>query len=178
MHRGEVEYARSGEHHIAYREYRGDTDGGHDIVMVNGGNWPMDALPEDPVGLRLLEGLAELGRLVMFDRRGIALSDPLTDWDRPLRVQWADDLAAVISAAGCEQPTVFGWGTGAVARTCSTTHPDLIGRLVLLNPSTEPTDADQGWVAQFVEELARMMDGENAGDPAAPGRAGDPAYRA
>jgi pimeloyl-ACP methyl ester carboxylesterase len=96
MHRSEIRYARAGEHHIAFREFVGDDRGDQEIVMVNGWNMPMEALPDDPMVNRLLEGLAALGRLIVFDRRGIALSDPVTDWGSPLREQWADDLAAVI----------------------------------------------------------------------------------
>ena len=43
--------------------------GKHDVVLVMGGTVSMEALFEDPVGVRLLEGLASLGRLVVFDRR-------------------------------------------------------------------------------------------------------------
>jgi hypothetical protein len=63
MQRGEVQYAKAGEHHIAYREYVGDAGGDHEIVMVSGANFPMDSLPDDPVAHRLLEGLASHGRL-------------------------------------------------------------------------------------------------------------------
>ena len=66
--------------------------------MVNGYFFPMESLPDDPIAQRLLDGLAGLGRLVVFDRRGIGLSDAVTDWESPLREQWADDLAAVVAA--------------------------------------------------------------------------------
>src|SRR4051812_17920175 len=101
MRRGEIRYALTGEHHIAFRELVGEERGGQEIVMVNGGFWPMDTLRDDPISNRLLEGLAGLGRLIVFDRRGVALSDPVSDWDTPLREQWAEDLAAVIIAAEC-----------------------------------------------------------------------------
>ena len=139
----EIRYARAGEHHIAYREYVGDPVSGVEIVMVNGMFFPMESLPDDPIAHRLLEGLAGLGRLIVFDRRGIALSDPVTDWETPLCEQWADDLAAVITTAGCEQPAVFSWHSDAVARTCSVRHPDLIGRLVLFNPGAGFTEDDR-----------------------------------
>lgn len=107
MHRSEIRYAKAGEHHIAFRELVGESAGGHEIVMVNGGFFPMESLPDDPVAARLSKGLAGLGRLIIFDRRGVALSDPVSDWDTPLREQWAEDLAAVIEAAGCDRPAVF-----------------------------------------------------------------------
>ena len=178
MERGEVRYARAGDHHIAYREFVGDAGGDHEIVMVSGANFPMDSLLDDPVAHRLLEGLAGLGRLITFDRRGIALSDPITDWETPLREQWADDLASVIRASGCDRPTVFNWGAAAVAQTCSIRHPEGIGRLVLFNPTAPLTDADAEWMAALADGFARLMAGEQEDDPANPGRADDDAFRA
>jgi len=177
---GEIEYARAGEHHIAYREYRGDIGAAEDIVMVNGQNFPMESLRDDPIANRLLEGLASLGRLITFDRRGIALSDPISDWETPLREQWAEDLAAVIGAAGCDRPTVFSWMSAAVARTCSVLHRGLIGRMVLFNPAAPVTEADAVWMSRFGEQMERLRAGDLAGpqpDGPIPGRDGDPAYQ-
>ncbi len=176
---GEIQYARAGEHHIAYREYVGDPASDVEIVMVNGFFFPMESLPEDPIANRLLEGLAGLGRLVVFDRRGIGLSDAITDWETPLREQWADDLAAVIRAAGCDRPAVFSWHLDGVAGTCSVRYPDLVGRLVLFNPGGRITDDDLAWVAGAAKTLRQIVAGEERpNDLVAPGRAGDPAFDA
>ena len=51
-------------------------------------------------------GLAALGRLVVFDKRGISLSDPMTDWSRSAQNQWAEDLVAVVEAADLHHPVV------------------------------------------------------------------------
>ena len=149
--------------------------------MVNGGFFPMESLSADPLASRLMDGLAGLGRLILFDRRGVGLSDPVSDWDSPLREQWADDLASVIAASGCDQPAVFSWNAPSpVARTCAIRHPGLIGRLVLLNPSTAINADDRGWVAAFVEGTRRMRRGEavDASSVLVPGRHDDPAFRA
>ncbi|HUW16054.1 MAG TPA: alpha/beta hydrolase, partial [Actinomycetes bacterium] len=142
MEHGDVTYARVGDHHIAFREYVGGGAGDHEIVMVSGANFPMDSLLDDRIASRLVEGLAGLGRLVVFDRRGIALSDPVTDWETPLWEQWAEDLAAVVEASGCDRPTVFSWIAFPVARACSVQHPDRVGRLVLMNPRASFTEAE------------------------------------
>ena len=178
VRQGEIQYAKAGEHHIAFREVVGDGEGDLEIVMVNGANFPMDSLFDDPIASRLVEGLAGLGRLVMFDRRGVALSDPVTDWETPIREQWADDLAAVITASGCERPTVFSWESSAVARDCSVRYPELIERLVLLNPRPSFTEADADLRAAIAEALARARAGRPSGqgDLANPGRGHDPSY--
>ena len=175
---GEVKYAKSGEHHIAYREVVGDERSDIEIVMVNGANFPMDSLLDDPLAARLVDGLAGFGRLVVFDRRGIALSDPLSDWETPIREQWADDLAAVIAASGCDQPTVFSWESHAVARDCSVRYPGLIGRLVLLNPRPSYTEDDAELRDRLAAGLARVRAGRDSDhvDFANPSRGHDPAY--
>ena len=178
---GEIEYARAGEHHIAFREVIGDGGGDLEIVMVNGAFFPMESLADDPIAHRLVQGLAGLGRLVMFDRRGVALSDPVSDWETSLLDQWSDDLAAVITAAGCSRPTVFSWNsTARVAQACAIRHPDLIGRLVLFNPSSQVTVEDTEWVAGFVEGARRLRAGEDLEGRhlGMPGRRHDPDYRA
>ena len=103
----DVQYAKRDDTHIAFRVLDGPD--GHDLVMVSGFNFPLESLPEDPIGARLLDGLSSIGRLAIFDRRGIGLSDPITDWERPLVDQWSDDLATVIDAAGFTRPTIFAW---------------------------------------------------------------------
>ncbi len=179
VERSEIRYARAGEHHIAYREYVGDPASDIEIVMVNGFFFPMESLPDDPLARRLLEGLAGLGRLIVFDRRGIGLSDAITDWETPLREQWADDLAAVILATGGDRPTVFSWHVAAVARTCSVRHPGLIGRLVLFNAAGSFTEADMGLLAEFQESQRRIIAGEEKPNAwLVPGRANDPAFNA
>ena len=87
----------------------------------------MEFLERDRVGARLLHGLATIGRLVLFDRRGIGLSDPITDWTRPLVDQWAEDLATIVETACTGAPVVVSlgdlWGP---ARLFAARHPDAL----------------------------------------------------
>src|SRR5205814_9629129 len=87
----DVKYARVDESDVAYRVIVGDGSGPHDVVFLLGGTASMEAMFEDPVGVRFLDGLAGLGRLMVFDRRGIGLSDPPADVDLPYEARWSDD---------------------------------------------------------------------------------------
>jgi class 3 adenylate cyclase len=124
----------SAGHHIAYRVLDGDSE--RDVVLFTpGGTIPMDFLERDRVGARLVEGLATIGRLIMFDRRGIGVSDPITDWSIPLVEQWAEDLFAVVDAVCASAPVVVClgdyWGP---ARLFAANHPRSVGALVLYEP--------------------------------------------
>lgn len=128
----EISYARAGDVHVAYRILEGR--GSADVVMFAGMFFPMELLAEDRVAARFMEGLASLGRLIVFDKRGVGLSDPFTDWERSAREQWAEDLVAVVEAVGSDRPTVVSWDPMGVARSVAARHPELIGRVVLVNP--------------------------------------------
>jgi class 3 adenylate cyclase/pimeloyl-ACP methyl ester carboxylesterase len=130
----------SAGHHVAYRVT--DRVSERDVVLFTpGGTVPMDFLERDRVGARLVEGLATIGRLVLFDRRGIGFSDPITDWSIPLVEQWAEDLFAVVDAVCVSAPVVVSlgdyWGP---ARLFAASHPRSVGALVLYEP-TGPTEA-------------------------------------
>ena len=83
--------------------------------MVSGGLIPMEAFQDDPGFARLLEGLRSLGRVIVFDRRGLGQSDPIVDWERPILDQWADDLSAVVDGSGSPHPVVFAWDGYGIA---------------------------------------------------------------
>jgi class 3 adenylate cyclase len=130
---GDVAYAESGDGHVAYRVI-GDA-GRVDVVVVAAALFPFELLAEDRVASRFTAGLASLGRVVVFDKCGVGLSDPITDWSRSLQEQWAADLIAVVEAAGLERPVVVSWEPNGVARLAAAARPELFAAMVLVNPS-------------------------------------------
>jgi class 3 adenylate cyclase len=129
----EIAYARVGDHHVAYQTM--GEHGGVDVVMVAGTFFSFEMLAEDRVASRFMAGLESLGRLVVFDKRGVGISDPMTDWSTSAQEQWAEDLCAVIDAAGLERPVVVSWEPMGVARLAASMRPGLFGSLVLINPA-------------------------------------------
>ncbi len=155
---GDVQYAKRDGTHIAFRVLDGPA--GHDLVMVNGFNFPIEVLPDDPIGARLLDGLRSIGRLAIFDRRGIGHSDPIVDWERPLVDQWSDDLATVIDAAGFVTPSIFAWDIFGVARRFAIRFPDACDRLVLLEPMPSPS-RDDAWHDRFWQQMRDVTAGQD-----------------
>jgi len=177
MEWGPVEYARAGETHVAYRRVVGDPDSDLVIVMINGYLYPMEVLPEDPIANRLIEGLAALGTLVMFDRRGIGLSDQITEWDTRVRDQWVDDVAAVVEAIGRPRVSVFSWHVSGTGRSFAASHPDRVEKLVLFNPFAVPRHEDRRWMAELRHNLAAVVAGEAPVVAVNSGRQDDAAFR-
>lgn len=66
----EVRYASTADGSVAYRVIAGDEGTAQDVVLLLSGTASMEAMFRDPIGVRLINGLARLGRVVVFDRRG------------------------------------------------------------------------------------------------------------
>jgi len=177
----DIAYALAGDTQIAYRVM--GEPGRFDVVMVSGALFPLELLAEDRVASRFTAGLAALGRLVVFDKRGVGLSDPMTDWSRSAQEQWAEDLLAVIEAAGLHRPVVVSWETMGVARCAASARPDLFSCVVLINPAQFTRafldlltrTGGQALPTRSLEEIAfpsRIKDEEFAAWLARSGRAG------
>jgi len=178
----EVEYARSDSGaQIAYRVFDADLGGGdgHDIVMVSGGLIPMEVIEDDPGFVRLLDGLRSLGRVVVFDRSGLGVSDPIVDWARPVLDQWADDLYAVVEASGVRDPVIFAWDTYGIATRFAARHPDRLRLLVLHHPLTVTEERWDEWVVERRALIQRNVEGEAVDflEQIAPSRATDASFR-
>ena len=92
----EVRYAMSGDARLAFR-VRGH--GPHEIVMVP--SWLSNQDAEPPAGVRsFTDRLSSFATVVSYDQRGTGISDPVSLNDLPTLEGWADDLHAVMTAAG------------------------------------------------------------------------------
>jgi class 3 adenylate cyclase len=130
----DVRYALGADgSHVAYCVLPGDPE--RTLVLVTSGTLPMSAIEEDPVGRRLLEGLTRLGSLVLFDRRGVGLSDPLPTADESPRRDWSRDIAAVVEAAGLERPDVVVAHLPDPVVLHAAERPDRVGKIVILEPN-------------------------------------------
>ncbi len=173
----EIQYAKAGDTHIAYSVVEG-SGGEHEIAMIPGWFFPIEVFPDDPVTNRMVEGLASLGRLCMFDRRGIGLSDPVASWDPPIVEQWADDLLAVLDAAGFERPTIFSWCPNPVGPIFALRHPDRLSRLALFEPSMLTTAEDRALADGFDAAMRANRAGEgDLMERSFSTRFSDPAFR-
>ena len=123
----ETRYARSGELHIAYQVVG---SGPIDLVYVPSWISQVEHYWEEPGVARYLERLASFSRLILFDRRGSGLSDPVLR--APTLEEQMDDVVAVMDAAGSQQAAVFAQlEGGAMAALFAATHPERTSALVL-----------------------------------------------
>jgi class 3 adenylate cyclase len=104
----ETSYARHGGTTLAYSV---SGTGSIDALFVPGATSHVEQLWEEPAMAGWFERLGGFTRLVIMDRRGVGLSDPL---DGPMALDdEIGDLLAVLDAAGSERAVLIGYGSGA-----------------------------------------------------------------
>jgi len=158
----DIQYARSGEYHIAYR-VRGDGTAGIDVLFI--GSYVSTLALRHPPSLReFFEGLASLGRAIEFDGRGVGLSDRLHDRRLPLIEERMDDMRAVLEAVGAPRALlVAGADGGPPSCLFAATYPERTLGLVLMNTGPRVAWApDYQWGMRRNEFEEKLRDMEAA----------------
>jgi pimeloyl-ACP methyl ester carboxylesterase len=142
MTRPEVRYATSGDASIAYQVLG---EGPKDLVLVLGFTTHLELAWEAPVFARFFEQLSSFSRLIIFDKRGTGLSDPVPE--APTLEQRIDDVRAVMDAAESERAALLGISEGGpMSILFAATHPDRVSALVLYGAMARTTEApDYPW---------------------------------
>lgn len=134
----DIEYARRGDISIAYTVIG---DGPIDLVFGAGLMSHIDLLWGDPHGAAWLRRLASGCRVILFDKPGTGLSDPVTG--DPTLDERVEDFVAVLGAAGSSRAVVAGLSeAGPPATLLAATRPDLVEALVLISTSARFTTAE------------------------------------
>ena len=99
--------------------------------------------------------LASFARVIVFDKRGSGLSDPVGE--AATLEERMDDIRAVMDAAGSARADLFGWSEGAtIAAVFGASRPDRVSALVLYGPFARGTPAeDYPWA--IVPEAWELM---------------------
>jgi class 3 adenylate cyclase len=176
----ETRYARNGDVHLAYQV---TGEGPLDLLYVPSWVNQVEHMWDHPRVAAMLEGLAAFSRLIMFDRRGTGMSDPLGS-DVTLEEQM-DDVAAVLDAAGSRSTALMAQlEAAAMAMLFAATRPDRARALVLYAPVVRSTAAPgYDWpptAEQRAINVQAFVEGWGDGrrlDALAPTAAGDPTFR-
>jgi DNA-binding SARP family transcriptional activator len=180
MVRPEVKYVASGDVHIAYVEIG---DGPVDIIFVIGYISHMEQVWELPEVLSFFEELATFSRVILFDRRGVGLSERVGY--PPTLEDTLDDILAVMDATGSKHPVLFGYLEGGPnCMLFTATYPERVSGLILYGTRAKWTRSeDYPWTItreQYDRWLQYLC--ENWGEPLnlndyAPSRFHEPALQ-
>jgi pimeloyl-ACP methyl ester carboxylesterase len=124
----EVRYAELAGDYVAFSVFG---DGPIDLAVAQG-RFPIDLMWQLPQLATFMGALGRLARVIIWDARGVGASDPLRDATAALSERFADDMAAVLDAAGSDRVTIFEMGA-ATSIAFAATYPDRVRSLILVN---------------------------------------------
>ena len=129
----ETHYAKKGDISIAYQVVG---DGPIDLVLVNGILSHMALLWTDPQANAMLRRITSFARLIMFDKPGTGLSDPVSG--PPSTEQRVEDIRVVMDAVGLEHAALWGYSEGgSPSMLFAATYPERCDALILLETAAK-----------------------------------------
>lgn len=173
----ETRYAKSGDLNIAFQIFG---EGPVNLVYIPGWASNVENVWAFPEFTGFADRLAQFCTIVMLDRRGTGLSDPVSD--PPTLEERMDDVRAVMDAVGWERAAILGVSEGGpMAITFGATYPERTLALVLYGtfarmaraddyPFGMPVDRAQKWLESFETrwgkgELSSYFTPNHAGNP-------------
>ena len=148
----ETRYAHAGDVRVAYQVVG---DGPRDLVVVPGFVSNLELAWEHPPYERFMRRLSAFARVIVFDKRGSGLSDPV---DRAATIEERnDDIRAVMDAVGSERADLFGMSEGAnMSGVFAASFPERVSALVLYGPYARatPTEGYQWGIPEAIREIA------------------------
>jgi pimeloyl-ACP methyl ester carboxylesterase len=152
----ETRYAKSGAVSIAYQVVG---DGPVDLVLVPGFVSHVEVAWEEPRLARFLTRLASFSRLIVFDKRGTGMSDPVVS--APSMEQRMDDIRAVMDAVDSSRAAMFGVSEGGtLSLLFARAHPHRTHALIMYGSWARRLagpDYPYGPSAEQLDEVARPV---------------------
>jgi class 3 adenylate cyclase len=175
-------FAKLGNDRVGYQVLG---DGPIDLVFLTGMSSHVDLRWEEPLNEYFLHRLASFSRLILFDRRGAGVSDPVPSDQLPTWEQWADDMRVVLDTIGSQRAAIMAWFDGGpMAMLFAAIYPDRAAALVLAHTAARYVRADDyphGFAPEVAEQLLQMVEElwgtEGFVSIAAPSRSRDEGFR-
>jgi class 3 adenylate cyclase len=122
-------YATNGDVSLAYQEVG---EGPRDLLLTTGWVISMESIWEDALYAAFVERVANISRVILWDKRGTGLSDRVPAGSLPPLEQRIEDMTAVLDAANSRQPALFGLSEGSLLSALfAATHPERVSALIL-----------------------------------------------
>ncbi|MDQ3956184.1 MAG: adenylate/guanylate cyclase domain-containing protein [Actinomycetota bacterium] len=154
----QTRYAKSGDVHIAYQVAG---DGPLDLVFVPGWFSHIENNWEFPEMAYFFRRLASFSRLIMFDKRGTGLSDPVAVTNPPTLEQRMDDVRAVMDEVGSARAALMGLSEGGpMSMLFAATYPERTSALILTGTFARATPGDDYPFGMDRDTVLRLIDVE------------------
>ncbi len=148
-----TQYARSGDFSIAYQVVG---DGPIDLVHIPGLVSHLDHAWTHPKYVRFMRHLSSFARVIVYDKRGTGLSDPVVE--PPAVEERIDDTRAVMDAVGVDRAAIFGCSEGAtLAAFFAASYPQRVSSAVLYGGFARLTPDPPDYPWGFDDTMVSML---------------------
>ncbi|MBW8011735.1 MAG: alpha/beta fold hydrolase [Chloroflexi bacterium] len=176
----QTRYVRSGEIYIAYQVVG---SGPIDFLVIPGYVTHLEHAWNEPKLANILQRLASISRLILFDKRGTGLSDRAAE--PPKIEQTMNDAMEVLKAVGSKQAALYGYSEGGpMSALFAATHPERTLGLILYGTFAKGTRVpDYPWALnseqhkRWIEEIEQNWGSPLLIDFFAPSAADDNRFR-
>jgi pimeloyl-ACP methyl ester carboxylesterase len=153
----DTRYAKSGDLNIAYQVFG---SGNVRLVLIPGWASHVENIWTLREFASFAEKLAQFARVVLLDRRGTGLSDPVSE--PPTLEERMDDVRAVLDAVGWERAAIWGVSEGGpMAMMFAATYPERTQALLLYGTYarfSRSSDYPHGYPAELNDRWLPMLD--------------------
>ncbi len=153
-----VRYARTPNGDIAWQTLG---EGPRDLLVLGGLVSHLDAMWDFPEAARFYQRLASFCRVILFDRRGSGISEPVSAGAFPSWEDWTSDIAVVMDAANSEQAVLYAEReAGRLGIMFAAQHPERVSGLILANSSARLLQAEDypcGMPPMVMEQFVRTI---------------------
>jgi class 3 adenylate cyclase/pimeloyl-ACP methyl ester carboxylesterase len=153
----ETRYAMGPDGAVGYQVFG---QGPPDLVFITQWGTNIDMFWDEPSAARYLDRLATFSRVILFDKRGTGVSDPVESFDDLSVDDWLRDITTVMDDADSESAVVVGDAEGGLlAIAYADSHPDRVESLVLINSRARALRADdyREGMPEQVAEFSRQI---------------------
>ena len=149
-------YVTVGDADVAYQVIG---DGPIDLLYFYGLGSHLELLRLTPGWNDFLGRLTAFSRVILFDRRGSGASDGVPRGAIPSVESWAEDVHAVLDAAGSNQAAIVAAAdAGPIALLFAALHPERVSSLVLLNTTARYLVAEDYPTGQARDDVDALVD--------------------
>ncbi|MFZ1786908.1 MAG: alpha/beta hydrolase, partial [Saprospiraceae bacterium] len=150
----ETRYTKSGRINIAFQSFG---NGPVDIVYIPGWVSNIDWMWSCPELVAFLKELGQIGRVILFDKRGTGLSDRMIELST--LEERMDDIRAVMDAVNSEKAVLFGHSEGgSVSALFAATYPNRVISLITFGAFAKRRYSEDYPWAPTNEERSKVYD--------------------
>lgn len=116
---------------------------GPDLVFVSQWSTNIDTFWDEPSAARYLDRLATFSRVILYDKRGTGVSDPI-DFVRPPTIEgWMEDITTVLDEVGTDDVILVGDAEGGLMTIAyAAAYPNRVSSLILINAHARALRSD------------------------------------